>query len=248
MELINKHILITGASSGIGRSTALIAAAKGARVTVVARRESELKSLMQELVLINKLSHSYIVLDLTDNEAIDSKISKIDPIDGLVHSAGIVFPLPIKFIRKKHIEKVWGINSIAPILFTATLLTNKLINPNASIVFVSSISTVHPYVGGALYSSSKSAIESYSKNLALELSGSKIRSNVVSPALVKTEIFNQTIESSEASKISVYEKKYPFGFGEPEDVANAILFFLSDSSKWITGQNLVLDGGLTLNS
>jgi NAD(P)-dependent dehydrogenase (short-subunit alcohol dehydrogenase family) len=248
MDITHKHILITGASSGIGKGAALVLAKNGARITAIARRENELIKLIEELNLISKLQHRYIVLDLTNEEEVINAIKLIDPIDGLVHSAGIVFPLPVKFIKKKHLEKVWAINSIAPIILTAELLSNNLINQQSSIVFISSISTQHPYFGGALYVSSKASIEAYSRTLALELSPKLIRSNVISPALVKTKIFEQTIESSDATKLREYEKQYPFGFGEVEDVANAIHFFLSASSRWITGQNLIMDGGLTLNS
>jgi NAD(P)-dependent dehydrogenase (short-subunit alcohol dehydrogenase family) len=247
MHLSGKHIIITGASSGIGRETCLMLAQAGAKITGIARNETELNQLLSQLNKINHEEHQILSYDLSNHDSLEGLVSKITPCDGLVHAAGMVSPLPVKFIRKKHLDKVWNINTYAPILLTAQLLNDQKINEEASIVFISSISTSHPYFGGSMYVSSKAAIEAYSRNLALELAGKKIRSNVVSPALVKTKIFNQTIEASDAEKLKEYESNYPFGFGEPSDVANAIEFFISNKSRWITGQNLILDGGLTLN-
>ena len=247
MDFHGKHILITGSSSGIGEATARYLVDKGAIVTLVARREDKLQAICNNLLKISK-GHQYIIADLSKDEEISKLVKQINPIDGLVHAAGIVFPLPIKFIQRKHLEKVWNINSFSPILLTSSMIANKKINEKASIVFISSVSTQHPYQGGAIYISSKAAIEGYSKSVALELSSKLIRSNVISPALVKTQIFEDTIEASDHEKLKEYESNYPFGFGEPEDIAKAIAFFLSDDSKWITGQNLVMDGGLTLSS
>lgn len=248
MNLQNKHILITGASDGIGKETAIQAAKSGARLTLISRRKNELEQLIIELKKINNQSHIYFEFDLNNFDGYKTLVNKIDHIDGIVHSAGIVSPFPIKYIRKKHIDRVFNINTYAPIILNAELLSENKLKDNSSVVFISSISTQHPYLGGAIYSSSKAAIEAYSKNLALELSEKKIRSNVVSPALVKTNIFNQTVENYSEEQIISYQNKYPFGFGEPIDVAKSILFFLSDESKWITGQNLILDGGLLVNN
>jgi NAD(P)-dependent dehydrogenase (short-subunit alcohol dehydrogenase family) len=248
MNLQNKHILVTGASDGIGKETAIQAAKSGARLSLISRRNDELEKLVIELNKINNQKHAFYAFDLNHFDDYKSLVTNLDAVDGIVHSAGIVSPFPTKYIRKKHIDHVFHINTYAPIILNAELLTQNKINNNSSIVFISSISTQHPYIGGAVYVASKAAIESYSKNLALELSDKKIRSNVVSPALVKTNIFNQTVENYTEEQIKKYEKQYPFGFGESTDVAKSILFFLSEESKWITGQNLILDGGLLINT
>jgi len=245
MDLSGKHILITGASSGIGRQTALSAAQAGGIVTVVARREHELSQLVE---MLPGVGHQYIQADLTNEISIAELAERVMPLDGIVHSAGIVAPRPIKFIRKKDLAPVWSINTNAPIILTAALLSQSKINDGASLVFISSVSTEHPYFGGAMYVSSKAAIEAFSRNLALELSGKKIRSNVLAPALVRTAIYEQTAAAGNADQLAAYETQYPLGIGEPEDVAQAALFFLSDHAKWITGQKLVMDGGLTLNT
>jgi NAD(P)-dependent dehydrogenase (short-subunit alcohol dehydrogenase family) len=248
MRLKGKRILVTGASSGIGRETCIAIAKEGGAVIAVARREDLLKELIAELNETIDSGHVCKVCDITNDEQLSDLVSSIENLDGVVHSAGIVFPMPIKFIRKKHLEKVWSLNTFAPIELTSLLLSKKLINEGASILFLSSISTKHPYFGGAVYVSSKAALEAYSRNLALEMASKKVRSNVLSPALVKTAIFEQTVEASDTERLAEYESQYPFGFGTPEDIANAILFFLSIESRWITGQNLVMDGGLTLNA
>jgi NAD(P)-dependent dehydrogenase (short-subunit alcohol dehydrogenase family) len=175
-------------------------------------------------------------------------VKYIDQLDGIVHAAGMVYPFPAKFIREKHLLTVMKINFFAPVILNATLLGANKFNAFASVVFISSISTKHPYFGGSLYVSSKAALEAYSRNFALEVAAKKIRSNVISPALVKTSIFDLTMESFNQQEIENYEKNYPFGFGEPEDVAHAALFLLSSESKWITGQEFILDGGLTLGA
>lgn len=247
MELKGKHIFITGASSGIGKATAILAAKNGARLTLLARREKELEELLLLVNSINHLQNNKLVCDINNTDVLSQLIKNIDTIDGIVHAAGIVFPMLTKYISNKHIQKVWSTNAISPIILNSELLKENKINDSASFVFISSVSTAFPYVGGGLYSSSKAALEAYSKTLALELSSRKIRSNVVSPALVKTEIFEQTMASYTPEQIENFRNQYPLGFGESEDVANAIMFFLSDRSKWITGQNLQMDGGLTLN-
>jgi NAD(P)-dependent dehydrogenase (short-subunit alcohol dehydrogenase family) len=248
MRLKGRKILVTGASSGIGREACITIVREGGTIIAVARRENLLKELIAELNETLHSGHVYKVCDITNDEQLNDLVSSIENLDGVVHSAGMVFPLPIKFIRKKHMEKVWSLNTFAPIELTSMLLSKKLINDGAYFVFLSSISTKHPYFGGAIYVSSKAALEAYSRNLALEMASKKVRSNVLSPALVKTAIFEQTVETSDTGRLAEYESQYPFGFGTPEDIANAILFFLSNESRWITGQNLVMDGGLTLNA
>jgi NAD(P)-dependent dehydrogenase (short-subunit alcohol dehydrogenase family) len=248
MSFAGKHILVTGASSGIGRAAALQLARQGACISAVARREDLLVELVNELSHINSLDHSFFTCDLSSETEINELSRLLQPVDGILHAAGKVFPLPVKFIREKHLLEVMKINFFAPVILNATLLGQQKIKDCASVVFISSISTKHPYFGGSLYVSSKAALESYSRNFALEVASRKIRSNVVSPALVKTAIFDLTVESYDAEQLKAYENKYPFGFGEPEDVANTVVFLLSDLSKWITGQEIVMDGGLTLQS
>ncbi len=241
-SLVNKTILVTGASSGIGAQTAVVCSELGAKVYLSARNEDRLKEVSEKLTGVG---HEIILADLTRESEIENLVDKLGGVDGVVHSSGIVRPFPTKFIDGKHIQEMFEINYNAPVLLMSKLFKSKKINNSASIVFMSSISSHFSHKGGGLYSSSKAAINSYSKTIALEFSQQKIRSNVITAAMVKTAIFNEAEGVISKEMMDKHGKDYPLGFGEPEDVANAIVFLLSDASKWITGTEIVMDGGLT---
>ena len=243
--LSGKHILITGATSGIGEATFELIIKYGGIPYIAGRNTEKLAHLQNKF---NLTGEQILTIDLTDDQAIDEMVKKLHHLDGVVNAAGIVLPVPVKFIRRKHIDELMNINLNAQILLTSSLFKNKKINDKASLVYISSISSKHPYFGGSLYVSSKAAIEAFSRSVALEYAGKKIRSNVVAPGLVKTKIFEATLNASQKKEIEKYEKQYPLGFGEPEDVAEMICFLLSDKAKWITGQTFFMDGGLTLAS
>jgi NAD(P)-dependent dehydrogenase (short-subunit alcohol dehydrogenase family) len=243
--LKGKHILVTGATSGIGEATFKLIMQYGGIPYITGRNEGKLKQLSETYHLKN---HQIYPADLTNDTAIENITNSINKLDGVVNAAGIVLPVPIKFIKRKHINDLLNINLTAQILLTASLFKNKKINNNASLVYISSISSKHPYFGGSLYVSSKAAIEAFSRSVALEYASKKIRANVVAPGLVKTNIFEATLNASSKEEVEKYEQQYPLGFGEPEDVAEMICFLLSDKSKWITGQTFFMDGGLTLAS
>jgi NAD(P)-dependent dehydrogenase (short-subunit alcohol dehydrogenase family) len=244
LGLKNKKILITGASSGIGKETCILLSSLGAEIYATGRNVERL----EELGFACENIKQVIIADLTVNDDIVKLVEALPVLDGVVNCAGIIFPFPVKFIVEKHIKNVFNINFEAQVVLNSLLFRKKRIQKKASIVFVSSVSSQFPYEGGALYTSSKAAIEAYSRAIALEQAKGAIRSNVVSPGLVKTKIFDQTMEASSKEELEKYEKNYPLGFGDPIDVSNTIAFLLSDRSRWITGQNIVLDGGLTLGS
>lgn len=154
--------------------------------------------------------------------------------------------MPVKFIREKHLQEVFKINYFASVLLTGSLLSKGKIKNASSIIFVSSVSTQLPYFGGTAYIASKAATESYCKTLAFELAPQKIRVNCISPGLVRTAVYEEMRTGYGDEKMEEYEKKYPLGFGKPADVANAVVFLLSDASGWITGTIINLDGGLLL--
>lgn len=242
LDIKGKHFLVTGASGGIGRSCCLLLSQFGASLTLTGRNSQELKktaALCQGETLV-------IEADLSIPEGIDDVVNSLaQKIDGLIHCAGKVKPMPVKYIKTSHYEEVLDINLRSAILLTSSLLKGKMINPNSSFVFLSSISAQHPYLGGALYVASKAALESFVKTLALEHS-KLLRANIISPALVKTNIFDETVSATGEEEMQQYETKYPLGFGTPEDIANACAFLVSSRSKWITGSTLVMDGGLLI--
>ncbi|MBT3173778.1 MAG: SDR family oxidoreductase [Lentimicrobiaceae bacterium] len=248
MEFCNlkgKTILVTGASSGIGRQSAIKVSQQGAKLIVTGRDE---KRTAETLKMLTGTNHLSFTADLLTEQEMDSLVAKLPALDGVVHCAGIVGPTPVKFIRKENIEKLLKINFEVPVLLTSKVLLMKKVADNASIVFLSTVATQMPYFGGALYNSSKSAIESYSKTVALELVKRGIRSNCLSPGLVNTPLIKKPVTDGQMEivdeSLGRYLKKYPMGIGEPEDVANAIVFFLSDESRWISGTNLTMGGVL----
>ncbi len=244
IDLSGKKILITGASSGIGRQVAIACSANGARTIISGRSLSGLKETAQ----LMSSQPEIITCDLSVESEIEQLAKSIDNLDGMAHCAGVIQPFAIKFIKSKHILELLQINLFSGILLCSSFLRNKVLNHGASIVFISSVSAHHPYTGGALYSVSKAGLESFSKSFALENADKMMRSNVVSPALVQTKIFDDTKEAFDEAELKRLVNQYPLGIGEPEDVANMILFLLSNQSKWITGTTIQMDGGLLLSS
>ena len=241
-SLQNKTILVTGASSSIGAKTVEVVGNQGASVILTARNKERLEEVLKKLP---KGNHKIILADLTDEAEIQKLISETPNIDGIVHSSGIVKHFPVKFIGKKQIAEMFAINYEAPVILTSSLLKAKKVKKEASIVFMSSVACNFPNKGGALYSGTKAAINSYSKTLAIENAPQKIRSNVILAAMVKTPLFEEAEKTVSKELMDKHGKQYPLGFGETEDVANTIAFLLSPASKWITGTEIVMDGGLT---
>lgn len=243
--LTDKTILITGASSGIGKATAILASQMGAHLIIHGRDIEKLNQTFSQLNPSGK--HQILQADLSNTDELMGFVKQCPAIDGVVHCAGIVKPVPAKFIQPKHIEEMFSINYNAVVLINSYLLQQKKINNDASIVLISTISTQHSYFGGALYISSKGALEAYSRSLGLEVVSKKIRVNTLSPAMVRTEIYENTLKSTLNEEHALkYANTYPLGIGEPIDVANSIVFLLSNASKWITGTVIKMDGGLTL--
>lgn len=243
-NLKDKTILITGASSGIGRCTAIECSRLGAKTIIIGRNKNRLNETFQ---LLKGNGHIMLEADLTDEEQIKSVIDNIPIINGAVQNAGLNFKLPISFLSQKKIEKIFAINTIAPALLTRYLLKNKKITQNGSIVFTSSISGVFSVdTGNTIYSMSKCAIDGLMKNAAIELAGKGIRVNSVNPGFVDTPIHLQ--EKLTKEQIENEIERYPIKrIGKPEDIAWGIIYLLSDASSWVTGISLKIDGGFTLN-
>lgn len=244
-RLDGKTILITGASSGIGRAVAMHCAEAGATIIGIGRNEKALDDVLSRL---SPGSHQKIIQDLTAEGALQTLIAQTGAVDGLVHCAGIVEPYPLSFLSRKKIDQTFSINYYVPVELTSLLLKNKKVNKNASIVFMSSIAAHHPFIGGATYASSKAALEAFARTVALEYGAKGIRANCLAPAMVKTKIFDDMAKNVEKQTVDAHISKYPLGVGEPADVANACVFLLSGASRWITGITIRLDGGLLLGS
>ena len=241
--LLDKTILITGASSGIGKAAAIECSKMGAKVIITARNVERLGQTIKQMA---GSDHEYIQADLSRYEDIKKLVDNVPEIDGLVNNAGISKPILAQFISEEVVNAIFSVNTFAPIYLTQRLLKQKRIKNKGSIVFTSSISGLAcSEVGESLYSASKAAINGFVKGAAIELATKGIRLNTVNPGLIDTNIFDEGIITKE--QLEEKKKKYPLRrFGKPEEVAYAIIYFLSDASLWTTGANLIIDGGYTL--
>jgi len=237
-----KTILVTGASSGIGRATAIECSKMGASVIITGRNEERLNETFKAL---EGKGHQQIVADLTNQEDIDHLVSKIGALDGLVNNAGLGRNKPIGFIKMDDLEYVYQTNVFACILLTKSLLKKKKINKGGSLVFTSSISSRMNTPGIAMYASSKAAVSSFMRSCAVELGDKGIRSNAVLPGMVETKLITRgdyTEEDMDKDRNLYPLKRY----GKPHEIAYAIIYLLSDASSWVTGTSLVIDGGRLL--
>lgn len=241
-SLSGKTVLITGASSGIGQATAIECSKMGAKCVITGRDVDRLQATYESL---EGDGHLQIVGDITSQEDIDVICAQVPQLDGLVNNAGISNTKPIGFIKESDLECVFSINAFAPVLLTKSLLKKKKLNNSASIVFVSSAASFNPDVANSIYSATKAAISSFSKSCAKELCSKMIRSNSVHPGMVKTHMTSNLVmgEDDLAKDMARYPLKR---YGNPEDVAWAIIYLLSDASAWVTGTQLVIDGGILL--
>lgn len=242
-SLEGKKVLIIGASSGIGKKIAITASGMGANLYISGRNGDRLADTFYEL---NDGSHRMLSADLNNETEMDELVSSSANLDGVVLSSGITKTLPFKFINAAELNNIMQTNFSAPVLLLSKLLKQKKLNKGCSIVFISSIGgNFIGAKGNAMYSASKGAINAIQKVLTLELAPQKIRVNNVSPGMVKTEMWENSTTFT-AEQIEEDVKRYPLGYGETSDVANAVVYLLSDASKWVTGISLVLDGGFSV--
>lgn len=242
-SLENKKILVTGASSGIGKAIAIECSKMGARVIITGRNEERLAETYKELVGEHP---AYIVADLTKEEDIERLVALTDSLNGLVNCAGLTIPKPFKFLQESDIETVMTVNFNAPLLLTQRLVKKKKLEKGASVVFISSISgTKVSAIAESIYSASKGAVNGLCKGLALELAPLQIRVNTIVPGIIETAIFSDGAITEEQLQQNM--AKYPLKrYGKPEEVAYAVVYLLSGASGWVTGSNLLIDGGYTL--
>lgn len=241
--LIDKTILVTGASSGIGRATAIECSKLGAKLIITARNEQRLKA---TLAALEGGCHQMILADLTKQSDVDNLINSLPKLDGLVNDAGINIMKPVSFIKQKDLDDTFRINTFASVLLASAILKNKRMNKNASIVMISSIASMTCTPGNSIYGMSKSAIESFVKYCALEVQSKGIRVNSIHPGMVDTAMTQNPALSAEeenADRQNYIQKRY----GDPKEIALAVVYLLSDATKWMTGSRLVIDGGIHLH-
>ena len=238
-SLTGKTILVTGASSGIGRGIAVLCSKMGATLVLQGRNKQKLKTTQEQL---SGSGHSLVLGDLTDREAVVRMMDEIPLLDGVVHGAGIGQRIPCKQLREEEVDRVMDTNFKGPILLQQILLEKKKISKGASIIFIASYAAYSPSVGHAIYSASKGALISYANCLCLELAPRKIRVNSICPAMVWTDLIRN--EGIEEEELKEDERRYPLKrYGQPEDIAHLAVFMLSDASTWMTGSNVQITGG-----
>lgn len=242
-SLEGKTILVTGASSGIGKATAIACSKMGAKVVITGRNAERLQETYQEL---EGEGHQQIIAELTNEDDMTRLVEETPQIDGFVNNAGIGSKTPINFIKQSNLQNILDVNTIVPIMLTKMLLKKKKLQKGASMVLTSSISGVCSVdIGNTLYSVSKSAIDGFMKNAAKELAEKGIRVNSVNPGMVNTPINDYSNVSEEQMQADLM--RYPLKrHGKPEEIAYAIIYLLSDAAAWVTGTALKIDGGYSL--
>lgn len=241
-SLKGKTILITGASGGIGRQTALECAKLGAKCVITGRNESRLMETYNQL---EGRHHNLVVADISLQQGIDALVQTVPNIDGIVNNAGVGITKTMAFYKQTDLESVFQTNTFAPMLIIKTLLKQKKICSGASIVLISSVASVCSQYGNGIYGASKAAIEAYMRYCAKELASRGIRVNSIHPGMVETGFIHDGVLSQIDLNNDI--KNYPLGrYGTPKDIALASTFLLSEASSWITGISLFVDGGFTL--
>lgn len=247
-SLRGKHIIVTGASSGIGQQVAITCSQMGAKVAMIARNEERLQETVSQLEGVGHIAISYDLTDLEhQKELVSNIVSQIGSIDGLVNCAGISTVMPLKLMTPEKVDYFFRTNVYGAIELTRQVLSIKNVNKaGASIVFIASVMGVVGENAKSLYSMTKGALISGARSLAVEYAKKKVRVNVISPGVVVTPINEHQPYIADTQKRTALEEKHLLGLGDTSDIANACIYLLSDASRWVTGQNLVVDGGYTI--
>jgi NAD(P)-dependent dehydrogenase (short-subunit alcohol dehydrogenase family) len=247
-SLKGRTILITGASSGIGAGCSLLLSRHGADIILVGRDTARLSGVLKEL---EPGDHSVLSIDLADIEGIETELlpvlEKYKKIDGFIHSAGIDITLPLANLTNSHYLNIFNINVFSALEISRILSKKKFIpDGGSSFVFISSIMGVTGSSGKTAYSASKGALISACRSMAIELVPKKIRVNCISPAIVQTKLVEDLFSSLSDEAVNSIVKAHPSGLGKPGDIASACLYLISEESHWVTGSNLVIDGGYSI--
>ncbi len=246
LDLSGRKILVTGASSGIGRETSILLSELGATVFLVARNEARLQ---QTVALLQPAAHQMFLYDLNMTDDIPNWMKDIThkwgPLDGIVHSAGMTITLPLRLIKTSAFDQIMRINVAAGMSLVRGLRQKNVHTKPASVVFLSSVMGLVGQPGISAYSASKGALEAMCRSLALELAPEEIRVNCVAPAHVRTEMGDELRSILTPTQMQEIENHHPLGLGTARDVAHAIAFLLAGTGRWITGSTLVVDGGYT---
>jgi NAD(P)-dependent dehydrogenase (short-subunit alcohol dehydrogenase family) len=243
--LKGKTILVTGASSGIGRAVALFFSTQGARLVITGRSKSRLGDTLSQL---GGEGHFVISGDLSDTKELkgmmDNVFDMVGLLDGVVHCAGIKKTLPLQALKEIDFDDSFAINVKSAQFLIKFLRRKGKYNPDgSSVILLSSVAATNGEAANSTYSATKAAIEGLSRSLAVELARLNIRVNCISPGVIQTEMVEDFCRQLTKEQFDKLIEKHPLGLGKPENVAHAAAFLASDLSGWITGTTLFVDGG-----
>lgn len=247
-NLAGKYLIITGASSGIGRETAIMCSKLGAVVLLTGRNIERLNETFRALQYSGH--HKIYVLDLTDFKAVEKMIGELKEkeikVHGLVNAAGISITLPFKMTSPSKMEEHYRSNTVSGFNLSREIIRQGVyFKTGTSIIFISSVMGMVGEKGRTLYSMTKGALLAGARSMAIELADRNIRVNTISPGVVETPMSGNSVYSQDEALLTRIREQHPLGLGSPGDVANGCAYLLSDASRWITGSNLVIDGGYT---
>ena len=246
MALDGRTVLVTGASSGLGRAISVLISKLGGRVVLVARNTERLS---ETLSLMDEGEHRVEPFDLNELDDIPRWMkqltSEVAPLDGLVHSAGLHATLPLRVLKPSRLDEMMKVNVSAAMALTKGFRQRGVRAEQGSVVYLASVSALAGSPGNAGYSATKGALVSMCRSLAMELAPEQIRVNCLAPGWVPTELAAKAGEKLEDAQLQAISDMHPLGLGRPDDVANATAFLLAETGRWITGQTLVIDGGYT---
>lgn len=244
LTLIGQHYLVTGAASGIGRATASLFAALGARITAIDQNEASLAHLVDHLP---NGPHASRVYDLAETDGIDDLVREIVSANGLlqgmVHAAGTQAVMPARDIKPEIWRRILAVNTEAALALARNMSRKRVCQGGGAVVFISSVMALAGSAGSVAYSMSKSALHGLARSLALELAPMGVRVNCVAPGFVRTPMLERLESTWDIAQRDAVEALHPLGFGEAEDIANAAAFLVAATGRWVTGSVLVVDGG-----
>ena len=242
-SLVGKTILVTGATSGIGRETAIKCSCMGAEMVVTGRDSGRLQQTCDQLATPAK---GQVVADLTSADDVERLVAALPPLDGAVLCAGNSITLPLQFGSREKFDKMFDVNFFAPVELLRLMYKKKVLKKGASVVLITSIGGTHSFMpGNGVYGASKAALNSIMKYAAREYASRKVRVNSICPGMVDTPLIHRGTITEE--QLAEDAKKYPLGrYGHPDDIANGAIYLLSDASSWLTGHDLVIDGGFSI--